>query len=135
VQLLRHEFARYGREYTAKGMAVIAINSNDAENYPEDSPEKMIDESRRFGYSFPYLFDENQSIAKSFKAACTPDFFLFDANKKLVYRGQFDASRPGGDVPVTGEDLRQATDALLTGISISNHQTPSLGCNIKWKNS
>lgn len=133
VQMLRHEFARYGREFTAKGIAVIAINSNDAEKFPEDSPEKMVDEARRFGYGFPYLFDETQEVAKAFSAACTPDFFLFSANKTLVYRGQFDGSRPGSDTPVTGEDLRQATEALLTGKAINTNQKPSLGCNIKWK--
>ncbi len=133
VQLLRHEFARYGREFSAKGIAVIAINSNDADTYPEDAPEKMIDEARRFGYNFPYLFDATQETAKAFSAACTPDFFLFDANKTLVYRGQFDGSRPGGDTPVTGEDLRRATEALLAGQAIDPNQKPSLGCNIKWK--
>lgn len=132
VQLLRHEFARYGREYSAKGVAVIAINSNDAASYPEDSPEKMVAEARRFGYDFPYLFDEDQAVAKAYEAACTPDFFLFDGDKKLVYRGQFDACRPGSDLPVTGDDLRAATDALLNGEAITAQQVPSLGCNIKW---
>ncbi len=133
VQLLRHEFARYGREFSARGIAVIAINSNDADTYPEDSPEKMVDEARRFGYTFPYLFDDTQAVAHAFSAACTPDFFLFDANKTLVYRGQFDGSRPGGDLPVTGEDLRRASEALLAGQAIDANQKPSLGCNIKWK--
>lgn len=133
VQMLRHEFARYGREFTEKGIAVIAINSNDAQTFPEDAPEKMVDESRRFGYTFPYLFDETQATAKAFSAACTPDFFLFDAQQKLVYRGQFDGSRPSGDTPVTGEDLRRATEALLAGQAIDSQQKPSLGCNIKWK--
>ncbi|MCG5496450.1 thioredoxin family protein [Ectothiorhodospira variabilis] len=133
VQLIRHEFARFGREYTDKGLAVIAINSNDADNFPEDSPEKMQDDARRFGYTFPYLFDETQEVAKAYDAACTPDFYLFDADRKLVYRGQFDDCRPGSDVPVTGKDLRAAADALLEGQPIPQDQKPSLGCNIKWK--
>ena len=102
VQLLRHEFARFGREYTEKGMAVIAINSNDIETYPGDGPEAMVKEASRFGYTFPYLLDEDQSVAKAYQAACTPDFFMFDADRKLYYRGQFDASRPGSDISVTG---------------------------------
>jgi len=133
VQVIRHELARYGREYTAKGMAVILINSNDADTYPEDSPENMVKEAQRFGYLFPYLFDADQRAAKAFDAACTPDFFLFDAAGLLVYRGQFDGSRPGNDVPVTGQDLRAATEAMLAGEAISADQIPSLGCNIKWK--
>jgi peroxiredoxin len=133
VQLIRHEFARFGREYTDKGLAVIAINSNDVENFPLDSPEHMKDETRRFGYTFPYLFDEDQSVARAYHAACTPDFFMFDADRKLVYRGQFDPARPGSDTPVTGEDLRAAADALLAGSPIPEDQKPSIGCNIKWK--
>lgn len=133
VQLLRHEFARLGRAYSAKGIAVIAINSNDVENYPEDSPEKMQDEARRFGYTFPYLFDETQEVAKAYDAACTPDFFVFDADRKLYYRGQFDGARPGSDIPVTGEDMRAALDDLLAGKPAPAEQKPSLGCNIKWK--
>lgn len=133
VQVIRHELARYGREYSAKGIAVILINSNDADNYPEDSPEAMVKEAQRFGYKFPYLFDADQSVAKAFNAACTPDFYLFDATGKLVYRGQFDGARPGNDVPVTGKDLRSATEAMLAGERISDQQIPSLGCNIKWK--
>jgi peroxiredoxin len=133
VQLVRHEFARLGREYTAKGLAVIAINSNDIVTYPDDGPAHMKSEAARFGYRFPYLLDEDQSIAKAYEAACTPDFFLFDADRKLFYRGQFDGSRPGNDVPVTGEDLRAAADALLAGQASPENQVPSLGCNIKWK--
>lgn len=133
VQLIRHEFARFGREYTDKGLAVIAINANDADNFPEDSPEKMQDDARRFGYTFPYLFDETQEVAKAYDAACTPDFYLFDADRKLVYRGQFDDARPGNDVPVTGADLRAASDTLLAGQPIPEPQKASLGCNIKWK--
>ena len=133
VQLLRHEFARFGREYTEKGMAVIAINSNDIETYPNDGPEHMAKEASRFGYTFPYLLDEDQSVAKAYRAACTPDFFMFDADRKLFYRGQFDASRPGSDISVTGEDMRTAAEALLAGQPSPENQVPSLGCNIKWK--
>jgi peroxiredoxin len=133
VQVIRHELARYGREYTAKGVAVMLINSNDVDAYPEDSPENMVKEAQRFGYRFPYLFDADQSVAKAFDAACTPDFFLFDAAGVLVYRGQFDGARPGNDVPVTGQDLRAATEAMLAGEPVSSDQIPSLGCNIKWK--
>lgn len=133
VQLIRHEFARYGREYTDQGIAVIAINSNDIRAHPEDGPDAMRDDARRFGYRFPYCLDEDQSVAKAYQAACTPDLYLFDANRSLVYRGQFDDARPGSDVPVTGKDLRAATDALLAGQPISGDQKASLGCNIKWK--
>jgi len=133
VQAIRHEFARAGREYAAKGIVVIAINANDAATHPEDSPEAMKDESRRFGYTFPYLHDETQQVAQAYRAACTPDFFVFDADRKLVYRGQFDGVRPGNDVPVTGSDLRAALDALLAGRPVSTEQKPSLGCNIKWR--
>ena len=133
VQAIRHEFARVGREYSAKGVAVFAINANDAESYPADAPEAMVDEARRFGYTFPYLFDESQQVAKAYRAACTPDFFLFDAERRLVYRGQFDGARPGNDVPVDGRDLRGALEALLDGRPQTDQQRPSLGCNIKWK--
>jgi hypothetical protein len=111
----------------------MLINSNDVDAYPEDSPENMVKEAQRFGYRFPYLFDADQSVAKAFDAACTPDFFLFDAAGVLVYRGQFDGARPGNDVPVTGQDLRAATEAMLAGEPVSSDQIPSLGCNIKWK--
>jgi hypothetical protein len=114
-------------------VAVVAINSNDAVNYPEDSPAKMAGEVKAAGYTFPYLHDESQSVAKSFRAACTPDFFLFDRGRRLVYRGQFDASRPGNGIPVTGKDLRAAVDAVLKGSSPTLNQAPSIGCNIKWK--
>ncbi|WP_019021699.1 thioredoxin family protein [Thioalkalivibrio sp. ALE23] len=133
VQLIRHEFARYGREYTEKGIAVIAINSNDIEAVPEDAPDAMRDDARRFGYKFPYCLDEDQSVARAYQAACTPDLYLFDAERKLYYRGQFDSTRPGSDQPVTGEDLRNATEALLAGQPAPEPQHPSLGCNIKWK--
>jgi hypothetical protein len=112
---------------------MVAINSNDVANYPDDSPERMVAEVNARGYTFPYLFDESQEVAKAFAAACTPDFFLFDADRRLVYRGQFDASRPGNDEPITGRDLRRACDAVLRGEIPSGEQVPSIGCNIKWK--
>lgn len=133
VRHIRSEFARFAREYQARGLAVIAINSNDVDEYPEDGLDGMRQESRDAGYTFPYLFDESQQIAKSFRAACTPDLFLFDAARTLVYRGQFDGSRPRNTVPVTGFDLRAACDALLDGRPLPAVQTPSVGCNIKWK--
>ena len=114
-------------------MAAVAINSNDADTHPDDAPEKMAEEVQRRGYTFPYLYDATQAVAKAYHAACTPDFFVFDTNRKLVYRGQLDGSRPGNGVPVTGEDLRAAVDALLAGCPVPPEQRPSLGCNIKWK--
>ena len=133
VRHIRPEFARFAREYQARGLAVIAINSNDVDEYPEDGPDGMREEARDAGYTFPYLFDDSQEIAKSFRAACTPDLFLFDAARTLVYRGQFDGSRPRNTVPITGFDLRAACDALLDGRPLPAMQTPSVGCNIKWK--
>jgi len=133
VQHIREGFARFAKEYQAKGLAIVAINANDAKSHPEDAPGAMAQEIRRFGYVFPYLVDETQAVAKAYRAACTPDFFLFDAARKLVYRGQFDASRPGNAIPVTGADLRAAADAALSGRAIAADQKPSIGCNIKWK--
>ena len=133
VQHIREGFARFAKEYQAKGLAIVAINANDAKSHPEDAPGAMAQEIRRFGYVFPYLVDETQAVAKAYRAACTPDFFLFDAARKLVYRGQFDASRPGNAIPVTGADLRAAADAALAGRAIAADQKPSIGCNIKWK--
>jgi thiol-disulfide isomerase/thioredoxin len=133
VRHIRPEFARVCREYQARGLAVIAINSNDVSEFPEDGPDGMRQESHDSGYSFPYLFDESQDVAKAFRAACTPDLFLFDAARTLVYRGQFDGSRPRNTVPVTGQDLRAACDALLEGRALPSTQTASIGCNIKWK--
>jgi peroxiredoxin len=132
VQLIRHEFSRYAREYTDKGLAIVAVQSNEVASHPEDGPDGMRDDARRFRFPFPYLLDESQEVAKAYRAACTPDLFLFDADHKLYYRGQFDASRPGGDVPVTGDSLRAATDAVLAGQPAPAEQVPSLGCNIKW---
>lgn len=133
VRHIRHEFARVAREYQARGLAVIAINSNDIEEFPEDGPEGMRQEARDAGYTFPYLFDESQNVAQAFRAACTPDLFLFDAVRRLVYRGQFDGSRPRNSVIVSGNDLRAACDAVLEGRPVPASQTPSIGCNIKWK--
>lgn len=133
VKHIRAELAAFAREFAAKGLAIVGINANDAERYPDDRPEKMAEEVRSAGYVFPYLYDESQEVAKAYRAACTPDFFLFDRGRRLVYRGQFDASRPSLDVPVTGRDLRAAADAVLAGRPVSAEQLPSLGCNIKWR--
>jgi peroxiredoxin len=133
VKHIRDEFVAFAKAYQARGLAVVAINANDVETHPQDSPERMAEEAERAGYSFPYLFDESQGVAKAYAAACTPDFFLYDANRRLVYRGQFDDARPGLDVPVTGTDLRRAADAVLRGDVPDEDQRPSLGCNIKWK--
>lgn len=133
VKHIRNELTALGRNYLSKGIAIVGINSNDVENYPEDAPEKMAEEVIEAGYTFPYLYDESQEVAKSYHAACTPDFFLFDDKQQLYYRGQLDDSRPGNNIPVTGQDLRTAIDALLTGRSAPAEQKPSIGCNIKWK--
>ena len=133
VKHIADALAAFGREYGAKGLAMVGINANDVANYPADSPEAMRAEVALRGYTFPYLFDESQEVAKAYRAACTPDFFLFDGDRKLVYRGQFDASRPGNDEPVTGRDLRRACDAVLAGELVSGDQVPSIGCNIKWR--
>jgi peroxiredoxin len=133
VKHIRSRFAELATEYQARGVAVVAISSNDVENFPEDSPEKMAEEIAQAGYTFPYLYDESQEVAKTYHAACTPDFFLFDQNRRLVYRGQFDDSRPKNGIPVTGADLRAALDAVLAGRPAPSDQKPSVGCNIKWK--
>ncbi len=125
--------ASFAKEYQAKGVAVVGINSNDVSTHPEDSPERMVHEAEERGYTFPYLFDETQEVVQAYRAACTPDFYLFDGQQKLVYRGQFDSSRPDSGIPVTGEDLRKAVDAVLAGQPVPEEQTPSIGCNIKWK--
>jgi len=132
VQLIRDEFASFAREYQAKGLQVIAINSNDAEAHPEESIAAMGREVEAIGYVFPYLKDDNQVVAKAYGAACTPDLFLFDGSRKLVYHGQFDDARPGNGKAATGKDLRAAADAILAGVTPSAEQTPSIGCNIKW---
>ena len=125
--------AAFGREYQERGLAMVGINANDVVNYPDDSPEKMQEEVARRGYTFPYLFDATQEVAKAYQAACTPDFFLFDGAGRLAYRGQFDPSRPSSDLAVTGVDLRAACDAVLAGRPAPPEQIPSVGCNIKWK--
>lgn len=127
------EIARLGREYQEKGIGFIAISSNDVENYPQDAPHRMTKKAKEEGYSFPYLYDETQTVAKAYDAACTPDFYLFDGQLKLVYRGQLDDSRPGNGLPLNGQDLRNALNSLLAGEPISEDQKPSIGCNIKWK--
>jgi peroxiredoxin len=133
VKHVRDEFARFVSEYQAKGLAVVAINSNDILTYPQDGPAGMAEEARSTGYTFAYLLDESQEIAGAYRAACTPDFFLFDSTQRLVYRGQFDSSRPGNGIAVTGADLRAATDAVLDKAPVPQDQKPSIGCNIKWK--
>jgi peroxiredoxin len=133
VKHIADGLAAFAREYGGKGLAVVGINANDVDKHPDDSPEKMIEEVERRGYDFPYLFDETQEVAKAYGAACTPDFFLFDGQQRLAYRGQFDASRPSLDTPVTGADLRAAADAVLAGRAPAKEQTPSVGCNIKWR--
>lgn len=137
VKHVRDELARLGREYQANGVAIVAISSNDVMNFPADSPELMKKEAADAGYTFPYLFDESQAVARAYQAACTPDFFVFDRHRRLVYRGQLDDSRPsrviGRDVPVSGSDLRAALDAVLAGKPPLERQLPSMGCNIKWK--
>ncbi len=133
VKHIQQELAKFGQEYQDKGLGIIAISANDVDAYPDDHPDRMKDEAKRAGYTFPYLYDESQEVAKAYRAACTPDFFLFDADHLLVYRGQFDPSRPSNDIAVTGGDLKAAVDALLQGRTISDEQIPSIGCNIKWK--
>lgn len=130
---INDELVRIAKEYQPKGVSFIAISSNDVENYPQDSPELMKVQAEKVGYTFPYLFDESQDVARAYDAACTPDLFLFDDSLKCVYRGQLDDSRPKNDLPVTGKDLRVALEALLAGNEISEDQIPSIGCNIKWK--
>jgi len=133
VKHVRAKLAELGRAYQAKGVGVVAISSNDVAAYPEDSPKHMKKEAAAAGYTFPYLYDESQEVARAYRAACTPDFFLFDRDHRLVYRGQMDSSRPGNTAPITGEDLTAAVDAVLAGKPVSAEQRPSAGCNIKWK--
>jgi hypothetical protein len=124
---------RLAAEYQQKGVAVVGISANDVSTHPQDSPEQMVHEAESRGYTFPYLYDETQEVAKAYRAACTPDFFVFDQDQNLAYRGQMDASRPESGIPVTGEDLRRALDRVLAGQPVGSEQKPSLGCNIKWK--
>jgi len=130
---VQHELASIGSDYQAKDIAIVGISSNDITTHPTDSPELMVEKAREVGYTFPYLFDESQEVAKAYKAACTPDIFLFDDQQKLVYRGQIDSSRPSNGLPVSGSNLREALDAVVDGGSVSTEQNPSMGCNIKWK--
>ena len=130
---LRSGLIEMGRTYIPRGIAVVAVSSNNVETHPDDSPQKMKEDAERFDYPFPYLYDEDQSVARAYRAACTPDFFLFDENRRLVYRGQFDDARPGNQHPVTGKDLKAAMDALLANQPVAPEQKPSIGCNIKWK--
>jgi peroxiredoxin len=133
VKHIRAALAELGRDYQRSGAAIVAISSNDVQNHPDDSPEKMKQEAKSAGYVFPYLYDESQAVARAYRAACTPDIFLFDKNRRLAYRGQFDDSRPGNGRPVTGKDLRAALDTVLAGKPAPEPQTASVGCNIKWK--
>jgi peroxiredoxin len=132
VKHIAPKLSEFAREYQGR-ISVVGINSNDTKAHPDDAPQKMAIERIERGYVFPYLFDEDQSVAKAYHAACTPDFYLFDGAMRLVYRGQFDDSRPGSGVPVTGDDLREAVEVLLSGSPLSPDQKPSMGCNIKWK--
>ena len=133
VKHIREKLVMFCRDYSAQGISFVAINANDAVNYPDDSPAKMKEAAEVYGYPFPYLYDETQDVAKAYNAACTPDLFVFDKDLKLIYRGQFDDSRPGNDSPVTGKDLASALDQVLKGGTVSPDQIPSMGCNIKWK--
>lgn len=133
VKHVNPELVRLANDYQAKDVAFVAISSNDVENYPQDSPQLMKEVAEQLGYPFPYLYDEDQSVARAYQAACTPDFFIFDPQMKLTYRGQLDSSRPSNNIPVNGEDIRAALDAILAGEPVSQEQRPSIGCNIKWK--
>jgi peroxiredoxin len=133
VKHIRSGLAQFGRDMQGKGVALVAINANDANEYPADSPAKMKEEAREAGYVFPYLYDESQGVAKAYRAACTPDFYVFDGARRLVYRGEFDSSRPGNGQPVTGADLRAAVEAVRSGKAVPEKQMPSIGCNIKWR--
>jgi peroxiredoxin len=133
VKHIKEGLAAFGRDYADKDVGVVAISSNNPSTHPQDHPDRMREDAERFGYAFPYLFDETQEVARAYRAVCTPEFYVFDRGRKLVYHGQFDDSRPGNDVPVTGADLRAAVDALLAGRPVPTDQTPSIGCNIKWK--
>ena len=130
---VKHELVRLGKDYAGKSAGIVAISSNDADKYPDDAPASLKEMAAELGFRFPLCHDETQQVAKAYSAACTPDFFLFDGQRKLVYRGQLDESRPGNSVPVTGRDLRAAIEAVLAGKPVNPNQTPSIGCNIKWK--
>jgi peroxiredoxin len=133
VKHVQSELARLGKDYASQSLGIVAISSNDADAYPDDSPERLREMATELGFNFPLCYDESQDVARAYSAACTPDFFLFDEKRRLAYRGQLDDSRPGNGKPVTGRDLRAAIDALLTGRPVNPNQTPSIGCNIKWR--
>lgn len=133
VKHVENELAKIGRDYAGRGVGIVAISSNDVTSHPEDSPTKLAYQAQELDLNFPYLFDESQDVARAYDAQCTPDFFLYDGQGKLVYRGQLDDSRPGSEIPVTGSDLRAALDAVITGRAVSTEQRPSIGCNIKWR--
>ena len=133
VKHVQKELAAIGRDYSGRGVGMVAISANDVASHPEDSPTKLAYQAQELNFDFPYLFDESQQVARAYDAQCTPDFFLYDSHGALVYRGQLDDSRPGNEIPVTGEDLRAALDALIAGVPISGEQRPSIGCNIKWR--
>jgi len=135
VKHVEQQLAQLGLDYRNSGVGIAAISSNDAENYPDDAPASLAEQALKLGFVFPYLYDETQEVARAYDATCTPDFFLFDAAGELVYRGQLDSSRPGSDIPVTGRDLRAALKAVIAGEPVSPEQRPSIGCNIKWKDS
>jgi peroxiredoxin len=133
VKLVESELAAIGRDYKDKGLGMVAISANDAEKYPDDAPPFLQAQAERLGFIFPYLYDEDQQAAKAYRAACTPDLYLFDKDKKLAYRGQLDDARPGNEKPVTGKNLRTAIDSVLAGEDVTESQLPATGCNIKWK--
>lgn len=133
VKHIKDELAQIGKDYKDRSLGIVAISTNDVNNYPDDAPEKLKEMALELGFTFPFCYDETQEVAKAYTAACTPDFFLFDRNRELVYRGQLDDSRPSNGIPVTGKDLRAAVDAVLNNQPVSQDQKPSVGCNIKWK--
>jgi len=133
VKHLQSAFVEFAKEYQSRGLAIVAISANDIETHPDDAPAQMKRVAANSGYTFPYLYDESQDVARAYRAACTPDFFLYDSERRLAYRGQFDASRPGNDRPIDGRDLRAAADSVLAGLRAPDEQLPSIGCNIKWK--
>jgi peroxiredoxin len=133
VEHIKHELARIGQDYSERDIGIVAISSNDATSYPDDAPPRLAEMGKALGFTFPFCYDESQEVARAYEAACTPDFFLFDQQRKLVYRGQLDDSRPGTDKPVTGRDLREAMEAVLKGQPVNPDQKASIGCNIKWR--
>lgn len=135
VKHVQEQLARIGKDYQEKDIGIVAISSNDIEAYPEDAPQSLKEQAEELGFNFPYLYDETQEVAKAYRAACTPDFYLFDQERKLVYRGQLDNSRPGSSIPVNGKNLRETIDAVLSDQPINPNQKPSMGCSIKWKSS